>query len=504
MTSLSKISSAGEFASNLRTADDFDLLLTIATISSAQSELLHLQKLNQDLLFMARREQADRKYYYSNKERKRRRAELNDLFGGDDGDVDGWSRSSSPTWQQLRDSISDRLFKKKYRMSKLQFGLLCTRIKEKVGDAFPTTNSVGGICGEIRTAIGLRILCGGSYLDLIGRAYGVNSPSSVYKYFHTFLDWIELTFEWQLVGLLRGLGNDDAEAIDKLHEIAADFAVDSSGYFYGCIGSLDGLAIRIKCPSATKDNVPDPANYFSRKNFYALNVQAICDRRKRILWIDPGHPGASHDSSAWNETKLMELMEELKPKLKEHGFFIVGDSAYPLSVYLQVPYPKAKPSTPEDAFNFWLSNSRIHIECTFGELIMRFGLFWRTLRFDLDVCAKVVRAAAKLHNFLVDCREDTADDDNYFRDLSYSSIKSNSCSGGQSIGNEEVLDINFPLVTDTNAHKPAGWPSKLTKLMEDEGNILRTNLKLSLHSQGMTRTKKNRMRFNRLGHVYFE
>jgi len=94
--------------------------------------------------------------------------------------------------------------------------------------------------------------------------------------------------------LIKILSDGDlTTALDELKEIGADFSVDSYGCFLGCIGAIDGLAIRIKCLS----NVPDFGNYFCRKNFYALNVQAICDRKKRILWISAGHQGSTHDST---------------------------------------------------------------------------------------------------------------------------------------------------------------------------------------------------------------
>ena len=136
---------------------------------------------------------------------------------------------------------------------------------------------------------------------------------------------------------------------------------------------------------------------------------------------------------------MNDLLEEMKDTLKKYGLFLVGDSAYPLSVYMQVPYPNARPGTAKDSFNFWLSNARIHIECTFGEMIMRFGLFWRTLRFDIETSAKIVKAAALLHNFIVDCREDTLDDDLYFRNMSYANTPS------VSVLNDKDNDANFPL-----------------------------------------------------------
>ena len=112
---------------------------------------------------------------------------------------------------------------------------------------------------------------------------------------------------------------------------------------------------------------------------FALNVQAICDAKKRIVWASTGHQGSSHDSSAFADTNLFDLLKEKGDELETRGLFIVGDSAYNMTPYLMVPYPDAASGSDEDAFNFWLSNSCINIECSFGEIIMRWGLFWRTL-----------------------------------------------------------------------------------------------------------------------------
>ena len=96
-------------------------------------------------------------------------------------------------------------------------------------------------------------------MDLLGRAYGVQSIQSVYNYFHTPMGWIDETLEFPLVRLLQGLKNGDAECIRKLKEMSVDFALDSNGSFSGCIGAIYGLAIRIRCPS----NVQDPSGKIS-------------------------------------------------------------------------------------------------------------------------------------------------------------------------------------------------------------------------------------------------
>ena len=81
-------------------------------------------------------------------------------------------------------------------------------------------------------------------MDLLGRAYGVQSIPSVYNYFHTLIGWIDETFEFPLVHLLQGLKNGDAECIRKSKEMSVDFSHDSNGSFSGCLGAI-ALALRI-------------------------------------------------------------------------------------------------------------------------------------------------------------------------------------------------------------------------------------------------------------------
>ena len=78
--------------------------------------------------------------------------------------------------------------------------------------------------------------------------------------------------------------------------------------------------------------------------------------------------------------------------------------------FLLIPYDDAESGSVKDAYNFWQSNSCICIECTFGELIMQFGIFWCTLRFDIKQAGDIVNAAGLLHNFILEERELSDDD----------------------------------------------------------------------------------------------
>ena len=45
----------------------------------------------------------------------------------------------------------------------------------------------------------------------------------------------------------------------------------SKGPLYGCVGCLDGLAIRIRCPV----KCPNCNSYYNRKGFFSFNMQGL-------------------------------------------------------------------------------------------------------------------------------------------------------------------------------------------------------------------------------------
>ena len=189
----------------------------------------------------------------------------------------------------------------------------------------------------------------------------------------------------------------------KLRSMARDFSFKTDGVIKECIGALDGWLVRICCPSF--DEVNNPGKYCSRKGFFALNVQAIVDKQKRVLWRFIGERGSSHDLPTFHESDLGEYLLSNLNWLKDKGFYIFGDSAYAMRVYLLTPYDNPAPGSPEDNFNYFLSSNRIYVECAFGEIDRRWGIFWRRLEGDLCHHKYVIDSAMRLHNFIVDNRE---------------------------------------------------------------------------------------------------
>lgn len=140
-----------------------------------------------------------------------------------------------------------------------------------------------------------------------------------------------------------------------------------------------------------------------------MNVQAIVDKKKRILFRDISSRGAEHDSTAWKNTPLYKWCIDNWRTLAREGLYFIGDSAYSIMSFLITPFDNTYHQTGEDNFNFFHSSSRISVECTFGEVDLRWGILWRTLGFSLEHNTKIIDACMRLHNFIVDFREEHSD-----------------------------------------------------------------------------------------------
>ena len=299
-------------------------------------------------------------------------------------------------------SISSRHFRRMFRMPLECYHMLCKRIEDGIGEekflseqyimeklqnrSSPhgrmyeaNCKTTGGyISGEVKVAIAIRILAGASYLD-VSQIFGV-TYSTCYEILHHVTerwfcqDWVSA------YSLEKNLTNPG-----ELYKTCQTFAAKgrSRGVLGGIIGALDGWLVKIRSPSWRRDGVKNSGNYFSRKGFFALNVQVIVDREKRIIWRAINARGSEHDSSAFKDSGLYTKLERIALGEVEGvammydgiHLYLIGDSAYALRPFLLCPYDKAQPGSAEDVFNFMLSSNRIFVECAFGEIDARFGIF---------------------------------------------------------------------------------------------------------------------------------
>jgi DDE superfamily endonuclease len=404
-----------------------------------------------------------------------------------------------PTWEAFSSRIPSIHFRRMFRMTLESFSILCKNICKKVGeDKFRSEEFIANqgqgldakiplIPGEIKVAISIRMLAGGSYLDLVP-LFEV-STSHLYNIFHTFLAWVLKSFEFPLVPWLR---ERNWSAINHLANI---YAEKSNGIFFGAFSAIDGLAVRVKSP--TEREVADPGNYYCRKGFYALNVQAICDKSKQFLWCYPSNKGSTHDSVAFTSSKLFELLKEVSEDLYERGLFIVGDSAYNLTSFLVTPYDTDEVGSDsdhsKDSFNYHLSSCRIYIECAFGELVMRWGIFWRTLLFDLKKSANIVQVTMLLHNFIIDCREK---DPTYFEQFDIPADDT------QDYITEQTGEVPQAIATDNNEPRTPGRRTLEENKQRERGISIRDRLTVQLAVHNMKRPMEHGMHYNSHGHIY--
>ena len=141
------------------------------------------------------------------------------------------------------------------------------------------------------------------------------------------------------------------------------------------VGAIDGTHIPISAPRESA------VDYFSRYQHHDFGIQAVADGKLLFLDFSAGYPGSMHDARILRNSSLYQKAEQgdiltgpiANVNHHEIGPYLVGDSAYPISPWLQKPFPEATRDRSEIQFNRELSSARVKIECAFGCLKSR----WR-------------------------------------------------------------------------------------------------------------------------------
>nr|CAI5817200.1 unnamed protein product [Callosobruchus analis] len=130
-------------------------------------------------------------------------------------------------------------------------------------------------------------------------------------------------------------------------------------HFPGVIGVVDDSHIRIDKPNN------DPESYFIRKKFHSIQVQAVCDHKKK----------------------------------KCNDFHILGDSGYPCLQHLLTPFRDNGHLTRQQVnYNRILSKNRCVIEHSFGLLKQKFRQLYHVKLHKIENIVHLIRACCVLHN----------------------------------------------------------------------------------------------------------
>ena len=111
--------------------------------------------------------------------------------------------------------------------------------------------------------------------------------------------------------------------------------------------------------------------FCGRKRRFNLNMQGICDDKRRFLDIHVAHPASTSDYLVFATSSICKLLE--KPGFLAEGLCIYRDNVCINAPYMTTPF-KAVSSGIKDAYNFYQYQLRINIECAFGVLVHRWGI----------------------------------------------------------------------------------------------------------------------------------
>mmetsp|Transcript_9184 Transcript_9184/g.11788 ORF Transcript_9184/g.11788 Transcript_9184/m.11788 type:complete len:412 (+) Transcript_9184:50-1285(+) len=290
------------------------------------------------------------------------------------------------SWEDHVLSMPPGHFQKAYRLTEEAFNDLHAALESQLSACSLQATRARGypIDSRVRLASALRFLCGGQTIDLC-MLYKI-SRTECYHSVWMAVDAINSHFS--IVFPIK----DRA----KLEKLESEFAAHSRSHVWrGQVAPVDGIDFKTISPGVA---VPNPGEYYvERKSAFSILCIATCDYHRRFLSYDMTMGPRSHDSLAWRKSDLGHAVMNgaLGPDL-----FISGDAAFP-----QVPgmvVPSTEPGS--DDFNFEQSSMRMPIECAFGILVRRFGIFWRPLAVRADRRTKVIECCMKLHNYCIDRR----------------------------------------------------------------------------------------------------
>ncbi|CAK1582010.1 unnamed protein product [Parnassius mnemosyne] len=185
--------------------------------------------------------------------------------------------------------------------------------------------------------------------------------------------------------------------------IARDFG--EKYQFWNCLGALDGKHVAIQKPRLSG------SLYYNYKGYFSIVLMALANARKEFIMIDVGANGRVSDGGVLFYTKFWELYQQRSLFLPQPGtlpstsdifpFVFIGDEAFALGENLMKPYPQYACNNEQKTFNYRLSRARSVVECAFGILRTKFGVFQKNINFEPSKAALIVATSCYLHNYLI-------------------------------------------------------------------------------------------------------
>ena len=284
-------------------------------------------------------------------------------------------------------TFTDRDWTENFRLSRSTFYVLCERLTPYLQRQ--NTQLRRAICVEHRVAITLWYLATCGEYRTIAHLFGV-ARCTVCVIVHDTCKVIVDVLLKAYIHFPQGV---------ELSEVVEGFK-EKWGMIQ-CAGSIDGCHIPITPPAMNH------TDYYNRKGWYSMLLQAVVDHNYLFTDVCVGWPGSVHDARVLANCSLYQKASERKVLCGESvtvsgtnvPIFLVGDSAYPLSTWLMKPFAYNSNLTPgQRSFNFHLSRARIVVENAFGRLKGRWRRLMKRNDMNIDNVPYVITACCILHN----------------------------------------------------------------------------------------------------------
>ena len=296
-----------------------------------------------------------------------------------------WIRNRSQSFTAITVSWDDLEWKRNFRVNRTTFRHLCSELSGKLQHASTVR---AAISVETRVAIALWRLGTNVEYRTISHLFGVGISTAcviVHEVYRAIVDvllkrYIRIPTGPQAMDIVRGF--------------------EHQWGFPQCFGAIDGSHIPI---IALKDS---HADYYNRKGFYSIVLQALVDHQYRFLNVYTGWPGSVHDARVLLNSKVY-ARGEAGTLMPSHVWtlggvpvpvVIIGDPAYPLLPWLMKAYPGTGLSDKQKKYNRRLSRARVVVECAFGRLKGRWRSLLKRNDMRLDYLCNAVIACCVLHN----------------------------------------------------------------------------------------------------------
>ena len=167
-----------------------------------------------------------------------------------------------------------------------------------------------------------------------------------------------------------------------------------------CAGSIDGSHVPVTPPALNH------TDYYNRKGWYSVLVQAVVDHNYLFTDLCIGWPGGVHDARVLANSSIFKkvssgifLQGEEQVQGQTLRRLLLGDSAYPLIPFLIKPFSFSSSLTfQQKNCNYRLSRARVVVEISFGRLKARWRRLSKQVDFHIDNVPHIIAACCALHN----------------------------------------------------------------------------------------------------------